>query len=502
MAGIDAKTAEVIVVGAGNAALAAALSAAESNVQVLVLEKARRGERGGNTAISSGIFRHIHNGKSDIMRLVDGVTQREWKNISVRPYRPRKLYDEVMELSKGRADPILSKTWINNSYTTVAWMKEALGVEFILNNNFTSKPSGTKQFLGPEVVRAKAGGPGLSSRLFSKCETNQHIRIQYGAAVDGLIIAAGTVKGVRAKVNGKRVELKSRAVVLGSGGFEASKSLRSKFMGPRWRKAKVRGTRHNDGRTLLAAMKAGAELYGDMSGCHATQIDLRSSEYGNLKLGDRTSRYSWQYGVLVNKGGRRFADEGEDFIEIAYAKLGKRVLEQKDAVAYQVFDQKTAKLLEKDYKTMSPITALSLAQLGAKIDIDAAQLQKTIEEFNAKAGKGPFNPKVKDGCSTRGISPQKTNWAQPLNNPPFVVYPVTCGVTFTYGGIRINEKAKVMRGKGGHVKGLYAAGEITGGFFYGGYPRGSGLTRGAVFGRIAGMEAAKFACGDMGGKDQ
>ncbi|MDE1861077.1 MAG: FAD-dependent tricarballylate dehydrogenase TcuA [Candidatus Micrarchaeota archaeon] len=485
---------DVIVVGAGNAALTAALSAAESRADILVLEKAPMHERGGNTAMTAGIFRHAHDGKQDIIRLVDGMSQKDWNGIEIHPYPAKELYDDVMKLSNGKADPVLSKVWTDNSYETMLWMKEGLGIKFAFTDFFTQTASAIKEFMGPEVIKAKDGGPGLSSALFSKSERSKNVTIQYDTKVESLIMESGSVIGVRANAGGKTIEVKAKSVVLGSGGFEASRELRSRFLGGAWERAKVRGTRHNTGEALLAAIEAGAGIYGDVSGCHATQIDSRAPDYGNIEITDKTSRYSWPYGILVNKEGKRFVDEGEDFAPIAYAKVGRMIVRQSDAIAYQVFDQRTVGLLEKEYGTMAPITVQSFAQLGEKVDIDAVQLGKTVEEFNRSVdGARAFNPRIKDGRGTRGIRPGKTNWAQVLDKPPFVVYPVTCGITFTYGGLRINEKAQVLDRHGSTIPGLYATGEITGGFFYSSYPRGSGLTRGAVFGRIAGAEAASSA---------
>jgi len=485
---------DVLVVGAGNAALTAALSAAESNVNVLVLEKAPKEERGGNTAFTGGVFRHAHNGKPDIMKLVDSLSQKEWEEIEISPFPPEELYKEVMRITQGKADPVLSRTWINESYNTVLWMKEKLGIKFVFNDVFTLTDLGVKKFRGPAVLMAEGKGIGLSTGLFRKCENTSNITIQYRTQVKRLLVEAGKVQGVVASVNGASIEIRAKSVVLASGGFEASQELRMKFMGDHWSKAKVRGTKYNTGETLLAAIEAGASTFGDLSDCHATPIDARSPDYGTLELTDKTARYSWMFGILVNKEGKRFVDEGEDFGDLVYAKLGKIILTQRDATAYQIFDKKTLHLLEKRYSTFPPITAQFLDELSGKIDIDIDQLKKTVEEFNRNIDTTKkFDPTIKDGRATRNINPPKSNWAQSIDEAPFVVYPVTCGITFTFGGIKVNEKAQVISKNDSPIQGLYAAGEITGGFFYHNYPGGAGLMRGAVFGKIAGAEAASFA---------
>ena len=484
--------ADIVVVGAGNAALTAALSASESNAQVLILEKASRSDRGGNTAISSGMMRHSHGGKADIIKLVDETPQCGWDGISIPPYFAGRFYDDIMSSSKGRADPVLARVLSEKSYETVRWMKEELGTKFVLNDALATVINGVLKFEGPEALKIKGGGIHMSNGLFEKCEVRHNVSIMYGCAVQGLLVESGKVNGVSISRNGRKEKIRAGSVILGSGGFESSKELRERFLGSRWGMAKVRGTSNNTGETMLAAIDAGAMMYGDMAGCHATQIDARAPNYGNSGLGDSTQRYSWPYCILVNKDGMRFADEGKDFINVSYAKLARDILMQRDAVAYQLFDGKTSGLLRDEYGSVTGITVQALDEFNGKIDVDTCQLMKTVKSFNKGAGRlGKFNSEIRDGCRTEGVEPPKSNWAQAIDTSPFTAYPVSCGITYTYGGLRIDDKAHVLRKDGTWVEGLYATGEITGGFFYGdAYPRGTGLMRGAVFGRIAGAEAS------------
>jgi tricarballylate dehydrogenase len=194
--------------------------------------------------------------------------------------------------------------------------------------------------------------------------------------------------------------------------------------------------------------------------------------------------------VLVNARGRRFFDEGEDFQFYTYAKLGGIILDQPGGVAFQVFDAKVAGLLEARYKTGTPLVADSLKALVDQLALDRAAALQALEAYNDAVPEGRFDPTVKDGLATRGLEPPKSNWAQRLDAPPFVAYPVTGGITFTFGGVRINDRAQVMSTSWAPIPGLYACGEMVGGIFHGNYPGGTGLMSGAVFGRLAGAAAA------------
>lgn len=485
---------DVIVVGAGNAALTAAISAAEKGAQVAVLEKATREERGGNTRFTGGAFRTAHSGKSDVMRLVDDIPKEEWDNIEIEAFPSDVAYQEIMRVTQNKADPKLTRITVDRSYDTVLWMKEKVGVQWTLNNIFQPADFGVKKYRGGGVLKAKDQGIGLSNYLFAKAESLPNVTVLYEAKATKLLSESDTVTGVKATVKGSVKDVRAKTVVLGSGGFEASPELRAKYMGKAWTGTKVRGTRYNTGEMLTAALEVGAQPAGDWSDCHASPIDGRSPAYGDLKLRDSTARYSWMYGVLFNKSAKRFVDEGQDYGDLVYARLGKLILQQPDAAAHQIFDQKVVHLLEKRYQTMPPITASSIEELGKKIGVDPTRLQEEIEKLNASVKTSvPFDPSTKDRRTTDGIQPPKSNWAQRIDSPPYIAYPVTCGITFTFGGIRIDEKAHVLNKHSKPITGLYATGEITGSFFYHNYPGGGGLVRGAVYGRIAGLEAANQA---------
>jgi tricarballylate dehydrogenase len=304
---------------------------------------------------------------------------------------------------------------------------------------------------------------------------------------------------VRAKHQGKNVEIRSKAVVLACGGFESNAEMRARYLGANWDLAKVRGTRFNIGVGLRAALEAGALPYGHWSGCHAVGWDQNAPPFGDLTVGDNFQKHSYPLGVMVNARGERFVDEGADFRNYTYAKYGRVVLEQPGQFAWQIWDQKTKHLQRDEYniRQCTKVSANTIEELAKKLDgVNPEQFVKTIAEYNAAVRTDiAFNPNVKDGRRTEGLAVPKSNWANTIDKPPFEGYAVTCGVTFTFGGLRIADDGQIMNLDYQPIPGLYAAGELVGGLFYFNYPGGTGLTAGSVFGRIAGSAAGKAARG-------
>jgi tricarballylate dehydrogenase len=244
------------------------------------------------------------------------------------------------------------------------------------------------------------------------------------------------------------------------------------------------------GEVLNFALAFGAQPVGHWSGCHAVLVDAEAPDVECAY----EHRYSYPYGIMVDINGKRFVDEGEDFFSYTYAKCGREVLRLPWRTAYQIFDNKTRPLLRSEYNRGFHVSAGSIEALAKKLPgLDWANVVKTVNEFNAAVNDAPFDPSKHDGKCTHGIGPTKSNWAQGLDTPPFYAFPVTCGITFTFGGVGITEKCEVKDISGNVISGLFAAGEITGGSFFNNYPGGSGLMKGAVFGRLAGTNAADFA---------
>ena len=484
---------DVIVVGAGNAALVAALAAHDRGARVLVLEAAGIEERGGNSRFSGGIFRIAHNGLTDLLPLVKDGHPQDLSRVNVEAYPREQYLGDLINTSANLSDPALVRALVDKSYETVEWMRDH-GVEWELAIGKLVDPSK----LGPDetyvlppggALRSVHEGVGLVACLFRAVE-EAGIDVWYDAPAQGFLTAGSTVTGVRVRQRDAMVDVRG-AVVLASGGFEANPEMRRRYLGGGWDLVKVRGTRFNMGTMLREALEIGGQPAGHWGGCHAVPLDVNAPPVGDLARTDKTSRYSYPYGILVNIDGVRFVDEGENQVWLTYAKTGEAIRAQPRATAVQIFDQRTLHLLEPRYSTGDPIQADSIRELAEMLGIPPRKLEQTVETYNAAVPEGAFDPFRLDGLSTdETLSPPKSNWATPIDQPPFVAYQVTCGITFTYGGLKIDERARVLDTEGVPMPGLYATGEITGGFFFHNYPAGSGLMRGAVFGRIAGESAA------------
>jgi tricarballylate dehydrogenase len=346
-------------------------------------------------------------------------------------------------------------------------------------------------------IEVSGGGAGLVQFL-DKAAAREGIEIFYETRALELIYDGVKVSGVRARHKGEVMDFRAKSVVLASGGFEANPEMRTRYLGPGWELAKVRGTRFNQGDGLKMALNIGAAPYGNWSGCHATGWDRYAPEFGDVNVGDQFQKHSYIFGLLINADGRRFVDEGLDFHSFTYAKYGGEVLKQPGQFAWQVFDSKVKSLLRSEYriKMMTKVSANTLEELATKLEgVNAEAFLKTVREYNAAVKKDvPFDHTVKDGKGTAGIEPPKSNWAQPLDTPPYDAYMTTCGITFTFGGLRIDkDSGQVLNVHLKPIPGLYCAGEMVGGLFYFNYPSGTGLVSGAVFGRMAGASAAAAA---------
>ncbi len=483
---------DVIVIGAGNAALAAAVSAREQGARrVVALEKAPPELRGGNTHYSGGLFRFAFDRAEDLRPIVPDAERRIAGFMAgVQPY-PRDLFmKDLLRVTEGRTDRELAEILIGRSYDTVAWMaKQGITMEPAVSLSGI-KVGNTIKWSPGAVVRAEHEGVGLSRMWFQVAE-ERGVEIRYETCARALVEdRSGRVTGVTIRDASGISELSAKAVVLACGGFEANPEWRARYLGRPWDHAKVRGTRYNTGDGLRMALVLGALPHGQWTGCHSTPIDAGAPPHGDRKLTDKTNRLSYPYGVLVNVRGLRFFDEGEDFQFYTYAKLGGIILTQPSGVAYQIFDAKVAHMLEPRYKTGTPLVADTLADLVEKLELDRAACRKTLDAYNAAVEIGTFDPTIRDGVGTKGLELPKSNWAQRLDKPPYVAYPVTGGITFTFGGVRINDRAQVMTTSWTPIPGLHACGEMVGGIFHANYPGGTGLMSGAVFGRLAGASAA------------
>ncbi|MDB5643606.1 MAG: fumarate reductase/succinate dehydrogenase flavoprotein-like protein, partial [Hyphomicrobiales bacterium] len=324
------------------------------------------------------------------------------------------------------------------------------------------------------------------------------VEIRYGARAMSLIFDGHTVSGVRVKAGDAITDVRARAVVLACGGFEANPEWRARYLGRGWDLVKVRGTRFNTGDGLKMALDIGAAPYGNWSGCNAVAWDANAPEFGDLVVMSGYQKHSYPYGIMVNATGRRFADEGADVKHYTYGRYGEMLIEQPGQFAWQVFDKKVVHLLREDYriKQVSKVKADTLEDLASKLEgVDPVAFLDEVRAFNAAVDTArPFKPGALDGRSTVGLPIPKSNWALKIDEPPFEAYHVGCGITFTFGGLRIDPATgQVIDLDLQPMPGLYAAGEMVGGIFSVNYPGGTGLTSGAVFGRNAGQAAARAA---------
>lgn len=483
---------DVVVVGAGNAALCAAIAAKEKGATVLVLEKGPKEKSGGNSFFTDGAIRTAYNDLTNIRKVVP-LTDEQVAQIDMPTYTAADFANDIMTVSNNQSNATLVQTLAEQSFATIEWM-HAHGVEFELNyDNQSFKIDDRIQFWGGLPVKTVDKGIGLMRSLFKRCD-ELGIDVWYNAAGEQLLTEQGAISGIVVNKQGTTITVTCKAVVLACGSFEASKQQREQFIGQEWGEAIVRGTEFNTGDGITMALDVGAVRAGQLDGCHSIGTDANVPKVGNFeKPGDIYKKHSYPYSIMLNQDGHRFVDEGADFRNYTYAKYGKEILKQPNHIAYQLYDAKVRPILRKEYdlEEATVVQADTLAQLADQLDVNKEQFLQTIEEYNAAVSDAPFNPSVKDGKGTSGITPPKTNWAQTIDEGPFYAFPVTCGITFSFSGVKANEQAEVLDADGNAIPGLFAAGEMIGEIFYENYPGGSGLMSGAVYGKIAGVSASK-----------
>lgn len=402
---------------------------------------------------------------------------------------------DMNKVTQGKTDKKLSKTLTSKSFETIHWLSKK-GLKFTpIKGRQSFKVNGIMKYWGGLTLEVDGQGEKLIESMLKITKKNK-IDIQYDTAAVDLIYEDNIVKGVEVISKNKPKTILAKSIILACGGFESSSEMRTRYLGPGWEMAKVRGTKHNTGDGLTMALKIGASPFGNWSGCHAVFHDMNGPEFSDLKISNKYRKISYPWGIVLNADGDRFVDEGEDFRNFTYAKFGKEVIKQPNQIGWQIFDHKVRHMLypEYDVKSATMVKANSIKELLSKISsINSQKALKTINEYNeAVKDEIKYDPTIKDGKCTEGLKINKTNWANKIDKPPYYAYGVTCGITFTFGGLRVNEKCQVLNKVMKPIKGLYAAGEMIGGIFYFNYPGGSGLTSGAVFGKIAGRSAAKF----------
>ncbi|MGJ7043723.1 tricarballylate dehydrogenase [Shinella sp. BE166] len=493
---MSGKQYDVIVVGGGNAALSAALSAVEGGASVLVLERAPEHKRGGNSAFTGGGFRMVHHGAADIKKIVPDLSDEDIAKTDFGEYTAENYFDDLGRITQYHIDPELADIIVNNSTDTVHWLMQQ-GVKFVPNYGRQAfNHNGRFKFFGGVVIYANGGGAGLIEAEIRAAE-KRGVEIRYGTRAVSLLRNGAAVGGVRVIVDGIEEDIHATAVVLACGGFEANREWRARYLGPGWEMAKVRGTRYNTGDGIKMALDFGAQSYGQWSGCHSVSWERYANDFGDVD-GQHSAgyRHSYPYSIMVNAEGKRFLDEGADFRNYTYAKYGRIVLQQPGSYAWQVFDAQVAHLIRDEYKMRgaTKVKADTLEELADKMgDVDYHGFLNTVREYNDSIKKDvDFDPNIKDGKSTVGLAVTKSNWANTIEKGPFEAYSVGCGITFTFGGLKINTEAQVLDIEDQPLSGVFAAGELVGGLYYFNYPGSTGLMAGAVFGRIAGRSAAAY----------
>jgi len=487
---------DVIVVGGGNAALCAALSAREQGATVALLERAPEEERGGNSAFTGGSMRFAYDSPEVIYGLVPDLSKEEIANTDFGTYTEERFFDDLYKVTQYRTHPDLSEVLIKNSQQAIRWMRKQ-GICYVpLYGRHAPNINGKFKFSNGSTLGVSGAGLGLVNTLYTTA-SRAGVNTFYKAAARKLLYDDDGVQGVVVRIDGKTAELKASSVVLACGGFQANAEWRARYLGFGWEMAKVRGTRFNTGDGIRMALDIGAQPYGNWSSAHAVGWDLNAPPYGDINVGDGFGKHSYNYGIMVNAEGKRFLDEGADFRNFTYAKYGKVILAQTGQFAWQIFDSKVLQLLRDTYriKQVTKVRANTLEELAGKLEgVNSGEFLRTVARFNEAVRRDiSFNASIKDGRGTTGLEIPKSNWAQTISEGPFEAYAVTCGITFTFGGLKINTAAEVIDMEERKIPGLFAAGELVGGIFYFNYPGGTGLTNGTVFGRIAGESAAKFA---------
>ena len=490
---------DVVIVGAGNAALTAALAARENGATVLILEKAPEHEKGGNSYFTAGGFRFCYDNIEDVATdVLTDLSEAERQQIVLPNHDRNVFYNTLMKVTRHQANEDMAWRLIDNSRPTMVWLRQH-GIRFIpMFGRQSFLVDGKHHFYGGVNIEAVGGGAGLvEAELQRVCQLGCEIR--YNTAATRLIQDKDRrITGLEISGPDGYETISARAIVLACGGFESNPEMRARYLGPGWDLARVRGTRHNMGDGIKMAIDIGARAYGNWSGCHSVGWDISSPEYGDYEVLDNFQKHSYPWGIMVNTDGKRFVDEGEDLRNHTYVRFGREIMNQPNRTAIQIFDQKTIPLLRDEYRIrqVTKVASESIEGLARELEISETALKETVNEFNAACVPGNFNPSILDGVTTEGLSPNKTNWALPINEGPFEAYVTTTGVTFTFGGLKIDGKGTVQDSSDRSIPGLFAAGELVGGLFYENYPGGSGLMAGAVYGKIAGENAAGHAIGN------
>ncbi len=459
---------DVLVIGGGNAALCAAITAREAGAEVMLLESSPKDVRGGNSRHTRNL-RYLHKTGNDYL---------------TGAYPEEEFWEDLMRVTQGETNEALARYTIQQSESAGPWM-EAHGCHFQPAMRGTLHLARTNAFF-------LGGGKALMNAYYATAE-KLGVKILYRTEVTDLNVENNRFVSAVVSIDNLSKEISARSVVVAAGGFQANIEWLKKYWGDTANNFIIRGTPYDTGTMLKVLLDKGVKSVGDPTQCHAVAIDARAPKFDG---GIVTRLDCVSFGIVVNKNVERFYDEGEEFWPKRYAIWGRLVAQQPDQIGYSIIDSKSIDLFMPS--VFPPIQADSIRELAEKLKLDPDKLEKTVNEFNAATRPGTFDPAELDDCTTQGIEPAKSHWARPLDRPPYYGYPLRPGITFTYLGVAVDKQARVQMEDGSTSPNIFAAGEIMAGNILGkGYMAGFGMTIGTVFGRIAGEEAVRHVIDDI-----
>jgi tricarballylate dehydrogenase len=488
---MPSETCDIIVIGGGSAAFEAAVAARQAGAErVVMLEKASEAEYGGNARYSGTGFRFVHAGADEIRAFLPNIDATLFRSMVIAPYGADDFMADLDRMTQGRMDRALARLLVDQSNAAVHWIRQA-GIKWEPLKEHANV-DGKRYFERGIAIHVAGGGIGQLTQ-WRQIAQRLGIEIRFDSPVAVVHGDLRQVEGVGVSAPHGRYDLTAKALIACAGGFQANPEMRARYLAGHTDLMKVRGSRHDTGEVLRMLIDLGARTAGHWQSGHMSPIDAHAPDFETAQhadgRGNTQSRYDYPFGISVNALGLRFFDEGEAQHSYTYAKTGRAVLAQPGAIAYQIYDQAGLECLRYPHHKASFVEAPTIAELAVKIGIAPEVLTHTVAEFNrAAAPDTPFDPTRPDGKSTKGLAIPKSNWACPIAAPPFRAYPVTGGITFTFGGVAVDRNAQVINTIDQPIRGLYASGDIVGLFFHN-YPSFTGQTRNAVLGKLAGTAA-------------